>query len=365
MSFLLIVRSDPDEHAELEPTPRGHAPARPQIVGRSAALRRAVELVESAAPVPDPVLFVGEPGTGKSLLARLLHDRSPWRERPLITLPCAALPREAMSGALFGEDRDGVHHASAFERAAGGTLVLDEIAAIGPELHGRLTEALDRPGLGAPAGAHPARVVATTANDLRAAVEAGLFASDLHDRVSAIPIHVPPLRDRIEDLALLATHFAARAARAMGLRAPEIAGETLAALAAHSWPGNVRQLCNAVERAVILGRDGPLAAASFALPGLAAPDEPLEIFDLAELKRDALHRALRRTRGRRAAAARLLGISERTLRNMLERDRAADDDEDAERDGDPVADPGAGRDADPDAERDAGPDARRDADREG
>lgn len=308
------------------------------IVGRSAELRRVLEMIDSVAPTRATVLFEGESGAGKELFARTIHEKSTRRDRPMVTLYCAALSPGMVERALFGHEPgalagDGTRREGAFERADQGTLLLDEISEMSLELQGRLLRTLQQQEFERSPGSRPVRVdvrlIATTRRDLREEVAAGHFRRDLYYRLSVVTIHVPSLRERPEDLPMLVSHFTERAAGEIGIRPPSIPAETLDRLRRHPWPGNVHELANAVERAVILCRDGLLSPSAFDLRSgiagadTAVPETPAaEPYDLETLKRDALRRALLATGGRRARAAKILGISERTLRNMLNREKA-------------------------------------------
>lgn len=310
------------------------------IVGRSAELRRVLEMMDSVAPTRATVLLEGESGSGKELFAHAIHEMSPRRDRPMVTVPCAALSPLMAESAMFGEAPDPADPArarreGAFERADQGTLLLGEISEMSLDLQARLLRTIQHQEFEPTPGARPIRVdvrlIATTRHDLREQVAIGRFRRDLYFRMSVVMIRAPALRERLEDLPCLVEHFAQRAAEELGIRTPAIPEETLDRLRRHAWPGNVHELANAVERAVILCRDAPLLPAAFDLRGAseargdagageAVPVEPsAELFDLRTLKHAALHRALEATGGHRGQAARMLGISERTLRNMLNR----------------------------------------------
>ena len=304
----------------------------PPVVGRSPELRRVLEMIESVAPTRATVLLEGESGSGKELYARTIHDKSPRRDHPMVTVHCAALSAGMAESELFGEEQAGARREGAFERAHQGTLLLDEISGMSLRLQGRLLRMFQQQEFERVGGTRPVRVdvrlIATTRRDLREEVAAGRFRRDLYYRLSVVNIRAPALRERLDDLPVLIEHFAEQAAQDLGIRMPSIPAETFEGLRRHSWPGNVRELSNAIERAVILCRDGVLTIATFDLrvagstaPG-PLPEPGSETYDLETLKRDALRRALIATGGRRARAAKLLGISERTLRNMLHRERS-------------------------------------------
>ncbi len=311
------------------------------LVGGSAALRGVLEVVRSVAPTRATVLLEGESGTGKELVARAIHDLSPRAGQPFVTVNCAALPDGLVESTLFGHERGAftgatMRTAGAFERAHRGTLLLDEISEMRLDLQGKLLRVLQEQEFERVGGHQPVRVdvrlVATTNRDLRTEVDAGRFRRDLYHRLHVVPIHTPPLRERIEDIPELAEHFVRTLSEQLGLRPPALPPESLAWLQAQGWPGNVRELRNAIERALILCRDarigpellavGPLAAtaSSPSRPGeapRAAPNDDPDSLNLQHLERVAIWRALQRTGGHRVRAAQLLGISERTLRNKL------------------------------------------------
>jgi DNA-binding NtrC family response regulator len=310
------------------------------IIGQSRALQAALETVAAVAPTRATVLLQGESGTGKELLARAVHDQSPRHDQPFVTVNCAALPEGLVESALFGHERGAFTGATArslgaFERAHRGTLLLDEISEMRLELQPKLLRAIQEQEFERVGGGQPIRVdtrlIATTNRDLQGEVAAGRFREDLFYRLHVVPIHTPPLRERLEDLPQLVEHFAAAAAGRLGIRPPRVKPEAIEHLRQRPWPGNIRELANAVERAVILSRTGLLTAEAFDPgPARAAPastgeraarpanaETPELPLDLAELERLAIQRALQATGGHRTRAAELLGISERTLRNKL------------------------------------------------
>ncbi|MGE0552356.1 MAG: sigma-54-dependent transcriptional regulator [Gemmatimonadales bacterium] len=325
-----------------------------QILGESAALRRVLETVAAVSATRATVLLQGESGTGKELVARAIHEQSPRRDRPFVTINCAAMPEGLVESALFGHEKGAFTGATArsqgaFERAHGGTLLLDEISEMRLDLQAKLLRVIQEQEFERVGGQQPIRVdvrlVATTNRDLKAEAEAGRFRQDLYYRLNVVPIAMPSLRERREDVPLLVHHFVAKAAQQLGVDAVGISPEAIAALQARPWPGNIRELANAVERAVILSRGRTLGPADFVEDGFrAAPAAPAataaapqlgaasatdagasapipaaeaEIFDLDRLEGMAIERALAATGGNRTRAAKLLGISERTLRNKL------------------------------------------------
>jgi two-component system response regulator HydG len=306
------------------------------IVGESESLRAVMETIAAVAPTRATVLLEGESGTGKELFARALHEQSPRRDQPFVTVNCAALPEGLVESALFGHERGAFTGANArahgaFERAHRGTLLLDEISEMRLDLQPKLLRAIQEQEIERVGGHQPlkvdVRIVATTNRDLLAETQANRFRRDLYYRLSVMPIRTPPLRERRGDLPLLIEHFVRNAATSLGVRAPEVPPETLELLQRRQWPGNIRELANVIERAVILCRSGqllPAAVAEAQVGGLAAevpaPAQGVPAaapINLKELERIAIERALVATSGHRTRAAELLGISERTLRNKL------------------------------------------------
>jgi DNA-binding NtrC family response regulator len=307
------------------------------VVGESEPLRRVMEIIDAVAPSRATVLLEGESGTGKELFARAIHEGGSRQDGPYITVNCAALPEGLVESVLFGHEKGAftgatVRTAGAFERAHGGTLLLDEISEMRLDLQSKLLRVIqeqefERVG-GAEAVKVDVRLIATTNRDLKAETAAGRFRQDLYYRLNVVRIRTPPLRERPEDIPRLAQHFLQRSAEQMGLAVPPLPAETLALLQSYEWPGNVRELANAMERAVILARGGPLRPAEVlshldhgppepAAPGQVGRDVTATSFDLDTLEHRAILRALEATGGNRVRAAKLLGISERTLRNKL------------------------------------------------
>jgi len=324
-----------------------------QIIGESSVMRRLLQTLATAAPTRATVLLQGESGTGKELVARALHDQSERADGPFIKLNCAALPEGLVESALFGHERGAFtgafkRVAGAFERAHGGTLLLDEISEMRLDLQAKLLRVLQEQEFERVGGTSPikvdVRIIATTNRDLAAEAEAGRFRRDLFFRLSVIPIEIPPLRERGEDIPLLAYRFAASAANDTKKELAGISPDALALLQRHDWPGNVRELQHAIERAVILA-SGPMLlpvhfdGQRFGLTQLGSSAREvaylpanlvasngfsseahrvvLSSFDLNEAESQLIARALEVTDGNRTRAAELLGLSVRTLRNKL------------------------------------------------
>jgi DNA-binding NtrC family response regulator len=319
-----------------------------EIVGESFALQKLLESVSAAARTRATVLLQGESGTGKELLARAIHDQSDRRDKPFVHMNCAALPEGLIESTLFGHERGAFTGAlkrslGAFERANGGTLLLDEISEMRLDLQPKLLRVLQEREFDRLGGAGPVnvdvRVIATTNRDLAAEAIAGRFRQDLFYRLSVFPIVVPPLRDRREDIPLLAYRFASKAAVDAGKSFQGFTPEALEMLREHSWPGNVRELQHAVERAVILSSDTTLPAHLFAAiktelrpgaehaisrrgpssggDGSGTHTLVVPTLDLMDIEHHAIEHALMLSNGNRTRAAALLGIDVRTLRRKL------------------------------------------------
>ncbi|MBK8725228.1 MAG: sigma-54-dependent Fis family transcriptional regulator [Holophagaceae bacterium] len=299
------------------------SPGPAALVARSRAMAAVLQVLERVAPTDASVLLLGENGTGKSLVARVLHEASARAERPFITLNAGGLSEGVLESELFGHVKGAFTDAKAerpgrFELADGGTLFLDEIGNAPLSLQAKLLRVLEtgefeRVGSSRTQTADVRLVCATNA-DLDAEVQAGRFRQDLRFRINTIQLTLPPLRDRCEDLEPLLTLFLQRHAARYRKPPPSVAPEALEALLAHPWPGNVRELDHAAERAVLLGGNR-LAAADFGLtaaPG-AGPDLSLEDME-ALVIRKALARA-----GSATAAAELLGLSRSAIYRRMQR----------------------------------------------
>jgi two-component system response regulator HydG len=303
-----------------------------RIVGVSPALREAVELARRAAPTRATVLITGETGTGKELVAGLIHALSPRSLGPFVKVNCAALPETLLESELFGHERGAFTGADRvrvgrFEQADAGTLFLDEVGDMSPATQAKLLRVLQEQEFHRLGGTRvlrtDVRIVAATNQDLEAAIAAGRFREDLYFRLHVIGIHLPPLRERVEDVALLAEHLREEFARELGKPCRGFTRAALVRLEAHPWPGNVRELRNAVERALLLAEGewiGPedLALASELGSGALA-EAPLSGRTLEELERRAVQASLKRHGFVQKAAAAELGISRRKLNYMIRR----------------------------------------------
>ncbi len=300
-----------------------------EIVTGDGRMQEVLALVDRVAPADIPVLVTGESGTGKELVARRLHARSPRFAGPFVAVNAAALPESLAESELFGHERGaftGADRARAgrFEEASGGTLFLDEIGELAPALQAKLLRVLEDHRvrrLGSERDvAVDVRLVAATNRDLAREAETGGFRRDLFFRLAVVPVALPPLRERPDDIPLLARHFVARLAARHRVPVPELAAGALDALARHDWPGNVRELRNVLERAVVVRGGQPIREEDVHLPaGFAASAAPAPTLDEETREREAALEALRHSGGNRDAAARRLGISVRTLYYRLRR----------------------------------------------
>ncbi len=296
--------------------------------------RRVLALLDTAARVAEstaPVLIQGESGTGKELLAREIHLRSARRDKPFVALNCAAVPESLLESELFGHERGAFTGAIArrlgkFEAAHQGTLLLDEVSETSLQFQAKLLRALqegelDRVGRDRPVRVD-VRVIATTNRDLREALQAGRFRQDLFFRLNVIALRLPPLRERIGDVAPLACHFVEKHRGAGVVR--EISPAALQQLAAYAWPGNVRELESCIQRALLLCPDRMLQPSHFQLEPAYVPS-PAEAGTRSEMERRLIFATLERVGGNRSRAAEALGVSVRTIRNRLRqyRDQAA------------------------------------------
>jgi two-component system, NtrC family, response regulator AtoC len=314
------------------------------VVSESRAMRDVLELASRVARHNTTVLVTGESGTGKEVLARAIHRMSPRGESNFTAINCAAIPEQLLESELFGHAKGAFTGATSdrpglFELAHEGTLLLDEIGDLPLDLQAKLLRVLEEGELRRVGGREPrkvdVRVIAATAKPLEQAVERNEFRADLFYRLNVVRLHIPPLRERPEDVPALLTHFARQAATRLG-HPVSITPSALDALTHHTWPGNVRELRNAVERAAVLGTGGPLEPRDFALKngngngrheangarytngnGTAPHGDqggPLDLKTQVEaVERQAILRALEASGGNRRQAASLLGISLRTL----------------------------------------------------
>jgi two-component system response regulator HydG len=311
------------------------------ILGDAPAFRAVLDALRQAAPTSATVLLVGESGTGKELAARLVHDLSPRAAGSFVPINCAAIPETILESELFGYERGAFTGAAArkegrFERAHGGTLFLDEVGEMSPSVQVKLLRVLqdgvvDRLG-GTESVRVDVRIVAATNKDLAAEVKTGRFREDLFYRLDVVRVRLPPLRERREDVALLASAFLRRFAEKNGKQVSGFTRAALAALERYGWPGNVRELQHAVERAVILcaGESVDVADLPEAIraggdaPGPAPAGGGALVVPLGttmeEIERLVIRETLRQTKGDKNLAAQILGIAARTIYRKLDRD---------------------------------------------
>jgi len=309
------------------------------LVGNAPTFRAALDTLRQVAPASVTVLLLGESGTGKELAARLLHDLSPRTGAPFVPVNCAAIPETILESELFGYERGAFTGATQrkegrFQRAHGGTLFLDEVGDMSPGVQAKLLRVL-QDGVVERLGATQSfqvdvRIVAATNRDLAAEVRAGRFREDLFYRLDVVTVRLPALRDRREDVPLLAASFLRAFAERNRRPVTGFTDAALSALAGHDWPGNVRELQHAIERAVVLcrgevvGIDDLPDAVRASAPGPALPPSnslsiPLGT-PLEEIERIVIRETLRHTRGDKNLAARLLGVAPRTIYRKLDRD---------------------------------------------
>ena len=301
------------------------------IIGRSRAIQDIIERCERVADTKSTVLITGETGTGKELVARAIHDRSPQRAMPLIKVNCAAIPESLLESELFGHTRGAFTGANAakkgkFALADGGSIFLDEIGTMSQTLQAKLLRVLQEREF-EPLGAERTekvdlRVIAATNRDLRQMVTEGKFQEDLFYRLNVIPISLPPLRERRDDIALLVDHFVRKHAQRTGRRIERVDEGVLTALQQYDWPGNVRELENTIERAVVLSNGPVITARTISVLGTVAPQNSglpsLRLRSNIEwTEKETIRRALESARGIKKDAAELMGISQRALSYYL------------------------------------------------
>ncbi len=312
---------------------RGLTPRDPGdwLVGESANFRDLVALADRVAASDSTVLITGETGSGKEMVAKLIHSRSPRREKPFVVVECAALQEDLLQSELFGHDRGAFtgadkEKAGLFEVANGGTIFLDEIGEVSPATQVKLLRVLDASTFRHVGGTAEIRVdvriLAATNRDLQVMVRQGLFREDLFYRLSTIILRLPPLREREGDVEVLADHFLSILNTRHGLNR-QLSGRALSLLRAHDWPGNVRELLHAMERAVVVSEgeriepeDLPRAIGTITDLS-SSPKGQDSLPSLEEVEREHIERVLTSVGGHRSRAAQILGISERNLYRKL------------------------------------------------
>jgi len=294
------------------------------IIGKSEKIGAVLQLIEKVAPSNSTVLIEGESGTGKEVVTHAIHEKSPRRDNPFIVIHCTALPDSLLESELFGYEKGAFTGAvkrkrGLVELAHHGTLFVDEVAEINAGVQAKLLRFIET-GLFRRLGGGPelqldVRMVAATNRDLREEITGGRFREDLYYRLNVVNIHLPPLRDRKEDIPLLIDHFLGK--KRGGKVKKRLTREALEALQRYDWPGNIRELANVIERAIILSSGGEIGIDDLAIQ--VAPEQEAETKTLAELEKEHISRALALVGGNKTRAARTLGISLRNLYRKIER----------------------------------------------
>jgi len=298
----------------------------PELIGKSKQFNKILSDIKMVAGSDSTVLIRGESGTGKELVAKAIHDNSPRKDGPFMAVNCAALPETLLESELFGYEKGAFTGANKrrlgrFELADKGTLFLDEIGDLSMPMQVKLLRVLESKTFERLGSSEPIkvdiRVITATNRDLEAKVQDGSFREDLFYRLNVIPIILPPLRERRDDILVLADHFIRKFAAQTGKEIEGLSDDAREMLQAHNWPGNVRELENAIERAVVMSNSSVIDKDS--LMGFAMPKAEIvaDTLDLAELEKRAITEALKRTEGRLAEAAELLGIHRNTIRSKI------------------------------------------------
>ncbi|WP_372771603.1 sigma-54-dependent transcriptional regulator [Pseudoalteromonas sp.] len=303
-----------------------------ELIGSAPCMQKVFQRIEKVASTSATVLISGESGTGKELAARALHKISPRKDSPFIAINCGAIPESIAEAELFGAKKGAFTGANQdklgkFAAANGGTLFLDEVAELSPQLQTKLLRFLQE-GVITPLGCHEevsvdVRVIAASHKQLLAQVEEGLFREDLYYRLNVVPIHMPALRERTEDIGKLIHHFKTKFCQQYGSQEQQLSATTLKQLLSYSWPGNVRQLSNCIERYALLGDENELvdslnhnSQSPAQSKQFVIPDEGI---DWHQFERDILLQACKRADNNKTAAAKLLGLSYKAFLYRLEK----------------------------------------------
>jgi len=303
------------------------------LIGRSVAMREIFQTVTRVAPTRATVLLAGESGVGKDMIARAIHQHSPRKDGPFVKINCTALPENLMESELFGYEKGAFTGATSskpgkFEQADKGTVFLDEIGDVPANIQVKLLRVLqdrqfERLGSNLTRNVD-VRVIAATNVDLRAALEEGRFREDLYYRLNVVPISVPPLRDRREDVPFLVLHFLSKLGKELGSEIKEISPGAMDRLLEHNWPGNVRELENTIERSMVLASGRVLEAADVRIEnirGTVASASATQMlpdgYTLDQWEQVMIREALQRAGGNKSQAARLLGLTRNALRYRL------------------------------------------------
>ncbi|MGA8009335.1 MAG: sigma-54 dependent transcriptional regulator [Thiomonas sp.] len=350
----LTAPKDRDRSATAAPQPFSTAKASPPakevagLVAVSSAMQGILGIARRAAQTDVTVMLLGESGVGKEVMARFVHAESPRAAGPFIAINCAAIPETLLEATLFGFEKGAFTGASQsapgkFEQAQGGTLLLDEVTEMAPALQAKLLRVLQEREIERLGGRKrivlDLRLIATSNRDLQQAVKQGVLREDVYYRLSVFPVHIPPLRERRDDILPLAQAMLARHAAQFGLdKTPRLDASAQQALLAHGWPGNVRELDNVMQRAAILSQSGIISVADLLFPPttgetsfrIATPPLPAPALSAGDLgselafnERQLIAEALQQSQGSKSLAAQRLGISPRTLRHKLQKLREA------------------------------------------
>ena len=327
----LEVRALRDENRQLKEE-LGRRYEYDNIIGRSEPMQEIFATIERVAPTRATVLLAGESGVGKDLIARAIHFHSPRRDRPLVKINCTAIPENLMESELFGYEKGAFTGAvtskpGKFEQADTGTVFLDEIGDVPGPIQVKLLRILQErefERLGSNVTRHTdVRIIAATNQDLRAALEQGTFREDLYYRLNVVPLNIPPLRERKQDIPFLANHFIRKLAADSGSAVESITDAAMERLMAYHWPGNVRELENVIERSLVLCRGSQLDAGDVLLESAPRPRSQNgqhflpEGLTLDQYEQELIREALRRADGNKSHAARLLGLTRNALRYRL------------------------------------------------
>jgi len=307
-----------------------------KMTGKSPVMQRVYEAIGKVSPARTTVLITGESGTGKELVAQAIHQASPWNKAPLVQVHCAALAPGILESELFGHEKGAFTGATQrkigrFELAQGGTLMLDEVSEIPPEIQVKLLRVLQEREFERVGGTQTlrsdSRIIALTNRDLTERVSQGLFREDLYYRLNVVNIHLPPLRDRIEDIAVLASHFIERYCRELGKGPKHLSQTSLKAFEAYGWPGNVRELQNILERALVFSDQDELEVRPEALPGfstsLSFPEKLQGSLSeiLGKTEKNLIRQALKDCKGVQNKAAKKLRLSRSALQYKIRKYR--------------------------------------------
>jgi DNA-binding NtrC family response regulator len=327
----LEVRALRDENRQLKEQ-LGRRYEYDNIIGRSEPMQEIFATIERVAPTRATVLLAGESGVGKDLIARAIHFHSPRRDRPLVKINCSSIPENLMESELFGYEKGAFTGAvgtkpGKFEQADTGTVFLDEIGDVPGPIQVKLLRILQErefERLGSNTTRHTdVRVIAATNQDLRAALEQGTFRQDLYYRLNVVPLNIPPLRERKQDIPSLANHFIQKLAPDSGSEVESITSAAMDKLMGYHWPGNVRELENVIERSLVLCGGKELDAGDIKLESAPRPGAQSETHFLPEgmsldqYEQELIREALRRADGNKSQAARLLGLTRNALRYRL------------------------------------------------